>query len=237
VLTLGTEVAIVASLYLLYRHVRLVVRHHEVQAITNGHRMVAFERAVGLFSEVHLQHLLVRQHQLMWFLDRYYVSMHFTVTVVALVWAFAWHRTTTYRWLKYHLAMVTAAGLTLHVLFPLAPPRMFPEFGFIDTLARYGPNIYPRDPDASLANQFAAMPSLHFGWAVIVAIYVSTTCRQRWARLIWLHPGITLLAITATANHYWADAAVAGVLVAGGYAALRWRSAGSDVNPALRPAS
>src|SRR4029453_10378434 len=105
-------------------------------------------------------------------------------------------------------------GCLIHVLFPLAPPRMFPNLGFTDALARYGPRIYTSDPSASVANQFAAMPSLHFGWAVIVALCVSTAFKGRWIKLIWLHPFLTLMAIVVTGNHYWADALVALVLVA-----------------------
>ncbi len=90
---------------------------------------------------------------------------------------------------------------------------MLPDAGFVDTLQRFGPRIYSTDTSKSVANQFAAMPSLHFGWAFIVAgAYVSI---RRTRRSLWvmLHPAITLLAIVATANHYWLDAAVAGVLV------------------------
>jgi hypothetical protein len=65
------------------------------------------------------------------------------------------------------------------------------------------------------------MPSLHFGWAVIVALCVTSTFKSRWVYLVWLHPILTLLAIVITGNHYWADAMVAGALVIG--AELLWR--------------
>ena len=64
---------------------------------------------------------------------------------------------------------VTAIGLVIHVLFPLAPPRLLPGQGIIDTLRLYGPNIYKADLRKSVTNQIAAMPSLHFGWALLVA--------------------------------------------------------------------
>ena len=83
----------------------------------------------------------------------------------------------------------------------------------VDTLRKYGPSIYPVDTAESLANQFAAMPSLHFGWALIVALgFVAIRGTPRsWQAM--LHPMITLLAIVATGNHYFADAAVAAMLV------------------------
>jgi hypothetical protein len=67
---------------------------------------------------------------------------------------------------------------------------------------------------ASIANQFAAMPSLHFGWAFLVAYGVVRALRTRWRWLIALHPAITLAAIVITANHYWLDAVVALALIA-----------------------
>ena len=83
--------------------------------------------------------------------------------------------------------------------------------GFVDTLRVFGPNIYTEDTSKSVANQFAAMPSLHFGWALMLAVGMARLTVRR--RMMWmLHPAITLLAIVATGNHYWIDAAVAGVL-------------------------
>ena len=90
---------------------------------------------------------------------------------------------------------------------------MLSQYGFVDTLRVYGPSIYSRDVTASAANQLAAMPSLHFAWSVLVAAGVVWVLRSRWRIVVLLHPVITLLAIVATANHYWLDAAVGGVLV------------------------
>jgi PAP2 superfamily len=73
-----------------------------------------------------------------------------------------------------------------------------------------------------VANQFAAMPSLHFGWAVLVAATIIGLLRSRWRFLAIAHPVVTLLAIVATANHYWLDAAVALVLVALAGLLIRW---------------
>ncbi len=142
-------------------------------------------------------------------LNHFYVYVHFPVTTLFLVWLFARHRD-RYPAVRNWFVGVTLAAMVIHVAFPLAPPRMLD--GYVDTLREFGPNIYPDDPSRSLANQFAAMPSLHFGWAlmVAVAIILVTTSRHRWW---WLaHPAATLLAIVATGNHYLLDAAVAAAL-------------------------
>jgi len=162
-----------------------------------------------------LQRWVVEVPGVIEFLNCYYVTVHFPATIAFLVWVFAVRRH-AYVTIRCWIAAVTIAGLVIHVLFPLAPPRMMP--GFIDTLDVFGPDIYTDDTSQSVANQFAAMPSLHFGWALIVAIGLGRLVRRggRW----WLlHPIITLLAIVVTGNHYWADAAVAGALVV---AAMVW---------------
>ena len=119
---------------------------------------------------------------------------------------------------------MTLAGLLLHVLYPLAPPRMFPNLGFVDTGRAVGPASYGHGSAYSgFANQFAAMPSLHFGWALAVAwsVIIATRRRVRW--LIVLHPFLTLAAIVLTANHYWLDAIAATALFAGALLLDHWR--------------
>lgn len=228
--SLLVEILTIGALYVLYRQIRVLVRHQEIEAIGNAARVIHFERAIGLFTERDLQSWVISDRAIVWLLDRYYVTMHFTVTTAVTLWAFFRYRSSTYSRMKFLLITVTIVGLALHVTFPLAPPRMLTDHGFIDTLARYGPNIYPRDTSASVANQFAAMPSLHFGWSLIVAVCVSATYRGWWAKAIWIHPTLTLLAIVGTGNHYWLDAIVAGLLVV--VADLVWRR---RVPAALRP--
>jgi hypothetical protein len=103
--------------------------------------------------------------------------------------------------------------MSVHVLFPLAPPRMLPRLGFIDTARVFGPASYGAgSPYKGFANQFAAMPSLHFGWAVVIAWAALIASSSRW-RYVWIaHPVLTLAAIVLTANHYWLDAFVATIL-------------------------
>ena len=118
--------------------------------------------------------------------------------------------------------MLTGAALVLHLLFPLAPPRMLAAAGLVDTGQVYGPTVYGDTPATdSMANQFAAMPSLHFGWALMVAVGLIVATRSRWRWLWLLHPLVTLLVIVGTANHYWLDAIVVSALLAVALAALR----------------
>jgi PAP2 superfamily len=206
------ELALMVTVFLLYRQVRHLTSGEVDRAMTNANHVVHAEQRLGIFSEASLQHLVLRSRWAIEFLDHYYVFVHFTASVGFMAWIFVRHPAVWPRVRAWFLA-VTLVGLAIHVAFPLAPPRMLANRGFVDTLHAYGPSIYSRDVTASAANQLAAMPSLHFAWALIVAVGVISVRRSRWSLLIVLHPAITLLAIIATANHYWLDATVGGVLV------------------------
>lgn len=229
------EVTVIVGVYMAYKEVRFLVRHQEVEAFANAARVIRWERAVGIFNELQLQELVMRSDGVIELLNRYYVSVHFPLTVALVVWVYVRRRDDVYPRLRFFLLSTTVVALVIHVVFPLAPPRMLPELGFVDTLAEYGPRIYPADPQRSIANQLAAMPSLHFGWALILAWCIAPTLRRRWvAVVLWAHPLVTLVAITATANHFWLDAAVAGALVL--LAAAGWQRRplpAGDARPAM----
>lgn len=206
------ELALMAGLFVLYRQIRFFTRDDTDAALDNADRIVAWERQAGVFNERAVQRAALHVQPVIDVLDHYYVLVHFPLTFTFLGWVW-WRRRETYAAIRNWFVGVTAVALAVHVAFPLAPPRMLD--GFVDTLAVHGPNIYPSDPHDSVANQFAAMPSLHFGWAAMVAIGWIVTHRGRARHLAWIHPVVTLLAIVATANHYWTDAAVAGLIVVG----------------------
>lgn len=219
------ELALMAGLFVLYRQIRFFTRDDTAAALDNADRIVAWERRVGVFNERAVQRAALDVQPVIDVLDHYYVLVHFPLTFTFLGWVW-WRRRETYAAIRNWFVGVTAVALAVHVAFPLAPPRMLD--GFVDTLAVHGPNIYPSDPHDSVANQFAAMPSLHFGWAAMVAIGWIVTHRGRARHLAWIHPIVTLLAIVATANHYWTDAAVAGLILVGvGALVVRRRTASS----------
>src|SRR5690606_20267921 len=118
-----------------------------------------------------------------------------------------------YQWARNLWILQTSAALVLHLSFPLAPPRMFPQWDFVDTMTRYGPSPY-EGASGGLANQFAAMPSLHVGWAVLIA-YVVLRTGPRWLGVLAaLHATLTMVIVIITANHWWIDAFVAVALLA-----------------------
>jgi hypothetical protein len=206
------ELLLVAGLFLVYKLGRQLATGHTGEAFHNAHRVWDLERAVHLPGEGAVQSLLLHGDGLVHIANTYYAAVHFPATAAFLVWLYL-RRPAHYVWARRVLAAVTAAALVLHLLFPLAPPRMLAATGLVDTARAYGPSVYGSPATDSVSNQFAAMPSLHFGWALMVAVGLIVATRSRWRWLWLLHPLLTLLVIVGTANHYWLDAIVASALL------------------------
>ncbi|MFD5583037.1 phosphatase PAP2 family protein [Streptomyces sp. NPDC014776] len=206
------ELLLVAGLFLVYKFGRQLATGHTGEAFRDAHHVWDLERTLHLPGEGGVQSLLLHGDTLVHVANTYYATVHFPVTAGFLIWLYL-RRPAHYVWARRVLAVVTAAALVLHLTFPLAPPRMLAGTGLIDTARVYGPSVYGPPQADHLSNQFAAMPSLHFGWALMVAIglIAATRSRRRW---LWLaHPALTLLVIVGTANHYWLDALVATALL------------------------
>ncbi|MFI2507411.1 phosphatase PAP2 family protein [Streptomyces sp. NPDC018972] len=206
------ELLLVAGLFLVYKLGRRMATGHTGEAYRNGHEVWDLERAFRLPGEGAVQSLLLHGDGLAHLANTYYAVVHFPATAVFLVWLYL-RRPAHYVWARRILAAVTAAALVLHLTFPLAPPRMLAATGLVDTARVYGPSVYGPPGTDQLSNQFAAMPSLHFGWALMVAVGLVVATRARWRWLWLLHPLVTLLVIVGTANHFWLDALVAAALL------------------------
>ncbi|MCC8337861.1 phosphatase PAP2 family protein [Streptomyces sp. R1] len=208
------ELLLVAGLFLVYKFGRRLATGHTAEAFRNAHHVWDWERVLRLPDEGTVQDLLLHGDTLIHVANTYYAAVHFPATLAFLVWLYL-RRPAHYVWARRVLAAVTGAALVLHLLFPLAPPRMLGATGLLDTARAFGPSVYGPPRTDSLSNQFAAMPSLHFGWALMLAIglIVATRTRWRWRWLWLLHPLVTLLVIVGTANHYWLDVVVAAALL------------------------
>ncbi|MFC9731731.1 phosphatase PAP2 family protein [Streptomyces roseolus] len=227
---LPRELLLVTGLFLVYKFGRLLANGHEHRAFRNADLVWDAERALHLPGEGAVQQLLLHGEPLIRVANTYYAAVHFPATLAFLAWLY-WRHPAHYVWSRRVLALVTGAALALHILIPLAPPRLLAASGLVDTARIYGPSVYGAVPETdSMANQFAAMPSLHFGWALMVAIGLIAATRSPLRRWWLLHPAITLLVIVGTANHYWLDAVAATVLL--GFALLVVPSPG---RPAAAP--
>lgn len=215
------EIVICAALLFIYKAARLIAEGDVSVAVHHARQVVDIERALGVFNEESIQSVALKSTAIIKFLNIYYLYAHFLVTIAFLVWLYV-RKPLGYLSARRVLVVVTALGLVGHALYPLAPPRMLHGFGFVDTALVFGPSSYG-DGGAygGLANQFAAMPSLHFAWAVVVAWGIWKFSRSHWRYLGVIHPIFTLGAIVLTANHYWIDAAIGLILVPIGIGADR----------------
>lgn len=207
------NLAVLAVLWIGYTAVRGVTADDFAVAMDNARDVLQVQNLLGLPSELGFQQVLIERTQLVKAANLYYIGVHFPATIGLLAWVWLRHRGRFDR-IRNTLIAVTGAGLVIHVLFPLAPPRMVG--GFVDTAAVFGPSPYDLSISQA-ANQIAAMPSLHVGWALIVSFGVITILHTRWRWLAIVHPAITLAVVVMTANHYWLDAAVAIALVLVGW--------------------
>lgn len=214
---LSRELTLLIGGLFAYRFARLFVKDEIEQATVNTQRVVDWERSLGIFNEVDLQSSILANNAIIWALNRYYFFAHFLGTFIWVCWMFIRHHE-HYGRVRRVLFATTIGALIVHVMFPLAPPRWFPHMGFVDTLQTYGPKIYDSETITNTANQIAAMPSLHVGWALIGAWGLIRASRSRWRWLSALHPAVMTAAVVLTANHWWLDvfgaAALVGVTIA-----------------------
>ncbi len=220
------EVALVAAFYAVYTAIRDLHGTRPVSvasAYANALRVIHLEQAVGVFHELDVQRWVLHDRFVVQTLDVWYGSTHFVVTGAVLLALFL-RRPPSYRRWRNTLAGATALALVGFAFFPLMPPRLLPTaYGFTDTLQAVGGLWdFNSGPMTHLSDQFAAMPSLHFAWALWCGLAMAVTVRHRWAKVLAAaYPAITLLCVIATANHFFTDTAIGALTVGAGYGAAR----------------
>jgi hypothetical protein len=208
------ELVVIAVMFGAYKLGRIVAAKHVGTAFDNAYVVWDLERLLRLPDELSVQGLMLHSAVVARTANVYYAAVHFPATAMFLIWLYL-RRPGDYLWVRRTLALLTLSGLLVHLAIPVAPPRMLSPLGFVDTAAVYGPAVYGPPNQNTLADQYAAMPSLHIGWAVMVAVGIIATTRTRWRWLAALHPVATTLVVIGTANHFWLDGMVAlGLLAA-----------------------
>lgn len=222
------EVVLVVVVYFAYDGARLLVGSNIDHARHDAHALLRIEDWLRLDPELWLNRIFVGHAWIAIPADFAYATLHYVVTPAILIWMWWAHRE-QYRAARTQLGIATVAGLIGFVALPTAPPRLLEEsHGFIDVMALHasvgwwqGDAGTPRGLD-SLTNDFAAMPSLHVGWALWCGLMLyrfGRTPLARWAGVGY--PILITLVVIGTANHYLLDCAAGAVLIlAAGYAAV-----------------
>ncbi|WMD08451.1 phosphatase PAP2 family protein [Streptomyces sp. FXY-T5] len=217
------ELLLLRVTYAAYSQVRLAAgggsnSAGRAEAEEHGRQVYDLERVLRLDIERWANHTVVGIDWLRDFLDQYYTSFHFVVPLAVLAVLY-WRRPGDYRWARSGLGFATLLALVGFWLYPLAPPRLMPTLGFIDTV--HGVQDFSQ-PDygtlTALTNQYAAMPSLHFGWSLWCGVVIAVLASRWWMKALGaLHPLLTLASIVATANHWVLDAVGGAAVVAVGF--------------------
>jgi hypothetical protein len=209
------EVAIILLGYWLYSLGRNAIPRQASIALRHGRDIQRLQDNLHLNWERSINHFVATHEWLAQILDYYYATLHFLVTPGVLIWLFL-RRSHIYRGVRTVLFSTTIVGLICFYFYPVAPPRLLPQFGYVDTVVHFHTWGSLADPQvAEKSNQFAAMPSLHIAWAVWCGIMIFLLARPMWVRVLGaLYPWGTFFVIVGTGNHFILDA-VGGVLVLG----------------------
>jgi hypothetical protein len=227
------EIGLVILAVLSYFLVRGLVDADPGQAMSHAHRVISLERRLGIFHERALQDLVLHHRWLVDLANAFYVYGHWPLIVITLGWLFLKHRSAFH---DVRSAMVFSGllGFACFFLFPMAPPRFLPELGFVDTVVLHSDAYRVLQPP-SMTNQYAAMPSLHVGWNLLMGIAIFRHASSRVMRAFGVVMPIGMWATTVvTGNHFVVDGIVGAGLVLVVLTVIDWsRRRGADTQPDL----
>jgi PAP2 superfamily len=208
------EIAIIAFGYWLYTLGRNAIPEQATIARRHGRSIQHLQEILHLNWELSFNHFVAANEWLAQTMDYYYATLHFILTPTVMVWLFV-RRPHVYRGARTVLITTTMLGLLGFYLFPTAPPRLLPGYRYVDTVLKFHTWGSLADPNiAEHSNQFAAMPSLHIGWALWCGFSIFACARRLWVRLLALaYPVGTLVVIVGTANHFILDAVGGAIIV------------------------
>ena len=201
------EVALIGAGYFVYAIARGLIYDNQVlAAFDNAWEITRLEQAAGVFTEARLQD---------WFLDNgsgfvvffnwFYVLGYWPIILPGAVFLYIRHPDIY----KKHrtVALITfGIALVIYEVYPLAPPRMLPTLGFVDTINRFGPDEYHTASNTLFYNPYAAMPSLHIALPTVVCFGLVRHGNVLRKILVFGYLGLMFTAIVVTGNHYYIDA-------------------------------
>jgi membrane-associated phospholipid phosphatase len=218
------QVSLFGAAYLAYRLVRGLVEGDANAAFAHARDLISLERDLHVFVEPSIQAWASGSHFLMVASSWLYVNAQTTVTVAALVYLYVRHNRNFY-FVRNMFMIAMAIALVGYAVFPTAPPRFLPEWGFIDSVANLtGVQVdHASTTMTALVNPYAAVPSMHVAFALMIGWPLARLVRWRVLRVLWLlYPFLMAFVIVVTANHFIFDA-VLGALTAGASAyGARW---------------
>jgi len=210
---LALQFVIWMGFYVVYQIARGAADRSVYDAFQNGELVLRTERELGALFEPAVQRVVDTSSVLVTLTSYTYWLSQFAVVGATLLWVY-FRRHERFAGFRNWLIVANLVGLVGYIFMPTAPPRMFPEWGFVDTLAQYSSINHDSGLISLASNPYAAMPSLHAMDAFIVGVVMFGLVRSRLAKALWLAwPAWVAFSVISTGNHYWLDV-VAGVVLA-----------------------
>jgi len=214
------QVGLFVGAYLLYQMVRGLVNADDApaRASWNATKIIDFERALHVFVEPSIQQWALNLHWLMDVATWAYLDVNYAVTGVALVWIYL-RRNDSFYFLRNTFMIAMLIALLGYALYPTAPPRLMPQWGFTDVVQQVTHVDAETGSAGALLNLYAAIPSMHVCFALLTGIPMAQLTRRRWARALWaVYPLFIIFVVISTGNHYITDVVLGGATA--GLAAL-----------------
>jgi hypothetical protein len=206
------EIILCGILFLIYFFIRGLVVGRAGEAMVRGFNVIKLEKDIGLYHELALQSLIIDHYWLIKAVNWIYFWGHMPLIIPFAIWLFVWHRP-TYKLMRNAFLASGAIGIVIYWALPTAPPRLIPFAGFTDTMAVFDKVGYNAQQTKAFVNEYAAIPSLHFGWSMLLGFAVFWVAKNPLLKafgLVW--PVAMFFAVVMTANHFIIDT-IAGAIV------------------------
>jgi membrane-associated phospholipid phosphatase len=224
------QVGLVALGVFLYFRIRGLTESSPEVAVAHAGDIVKLEQQLGIHVEADLQSFLAPSQTLETFANWIYIWCHWPVIIVTMVWL-VWRHQRVFRRLRDAMMVSGALGMAIFVSYPVAPPRLA-HLGLVDTVTD-GSQAYRVLQPPAFVNQYAAMPSLHSGWDLLVGISIVTAASTLVLKIIgFALPALMAVAVVATANHYILDVVAGVALALVGHVVALWLERGREARAA-----
>jgi membrane-associated phospholipid phosphatase len=221
---LGRQVVVLVGVDLAYTFVRGIADGEREIAMVHGQQVIDLERSTHTFFEPGLQAFFLPAQGIIDIANQIYLNAQFSIALGFLVWLYLF-RNESYYFVRNMFVVSMCLALIGYVGYPTAPPRMFPQDGFIDTITRFSDVNHDSTLAKVFINPYAAVPSMHCAFAMMIGATGVMVCRHWWSKAVWAFwPILITWVVIVTANHYWVDAAL-GWLVALAAAGIAWQLA------------
>jgi hypothetical protein len=218
------QLLLFAAAYYAYRLSRGVVNDPQAATVAfeNARELIYIEKALGVFVEPSVQAWSSSIPSLLDFSSWMYINAQSSVTLGAIVYLYLFHNASFY-FVRNMFIVAWGIAIVGYVVYPTAPPRFMPEWGFVDSVAQFTGVSHDSTAVNALFNPYAAVPSMHVGFALMIGIPLARLCRHRVTRIAWaLYPLLVTFVIVATANHFIADAVLGAAVVGAAAWAAAW---------------